>query len=576
MSDSEQEFEYESDSVVSDDGDEEAIVIENRFYEADDVKLSEPSRALAQFQSVVQLENERQSKGGVAVWKFKALQNIVILAARVGKHEEMYETHQELLALLSTVTRNDASEAINSILDTINAIYGSSAKDVVTSTKDAVPTTGAAGGGTVGGSTTAAAGDPIHAMYEMSLETLRANKNPSLWLSTCIKLAKLYLAQHERLTTSGRPISSGVHKAAEEQALANKIKALVPRMYEMMSENGIGGGAAGAMNNNSNTANTSSQWIEIYAVELQYLALVQDHERLKMLYPKTIELSSAIADPRNLAVIRECGGRYLYMRERQWQLAYNELFEAFQTYQATGNAPKAKLMLKFLVLANMLSESDINPFNSREAKVYAEDPEIKALMQLRQSLEEFSIEKLDQNLFLLTEDVLLAEYKEELESCTRSRIAAHLLQPYRSMRLQNLAGELNVNMEKTLQILGSLIRSGKVKGSIDEVKQLVLMEKKPTMREQQATARAEQIENWISKLEQIADAPLLSPAMANDITANLMNGAAGGPGGGPQGLSANQSLNNTPGGGGRGFGAGGGLGGLSLGGSHQGSPAVLA
>ena len=38
--------------------------------------------------------------------------------------------------------------------------------------------------------------------------------------------------------------------------------------------------------------------------------------------------------------------------------------------------------LKYLVLANMLMNSDINPFDSQEAKPYKNDPEIAALTDL--------------------------------------------------------------------------------------------------------------------------------------------------------------------------------------------------
>ena len=38
--------------------------------------------------------------------------------------------------------------------------------------------------------------------------------------------------------------------------------------------------------------------------------------------------------------------------------------------------------LKYLVLANMLMNSDINPFDSQEAKPYKSDPEIVALTNL--------------------------------------------------------------------------------------------------------------------------------------------------------------------------------------------------
>ena len=50
---------------------------------------------------------------------------------------------------------------------------------------------------------------------------------------------------------------------------------------------------------------------------------------LKTLYPKTISLTKQVADTRTVAILRECGGKYLWMREENWAEAYNELFEAF-------------------------------------------------------------------------------------------------------------------------------------------------------------------------------------------------------------------------------------------------------
>lgn len=112
MSDSD-EFEYESDDdpyggAEEEDGDEEAIQIENTFYEADDNKQNFPEQALEQFQRVVTLEAAR---GSEVVWRFKALQNIVILCARIGRFDEMASRYRELLSYMDQVTRNDASEA---------------------------------------------------------------------------------------------------------------------------------------------------------------------------------------------------------------------------------------------------------------------------------------------------------------------------------------------------------------------------------------------------------------------------------------------------------------------------------
>ena len=126
---------------------------------------------------------------------------------------------------------------------------------------------------------------------------------------------------------------------------------------------------------------TGSQLLEVYSVEMQFCALTNAYRRMKEIYPKTVQLSSAIADPRNVAVIRECAGKYLLMREKRWELAYNEFFEAFQNYQETGNSKKAKQILKYAVLANMLAGSHINPFDSREGKIFLEEPDMAAMVE---------------------------------------------------------------------------------------------------------------------------------------------------------------------------------------------------
>ncbi|CAN0489146.1 unnamed protein product [Discosporangium mesarthrocarpum] len=58
----------------------------------------------------------------------------------------------------------------------------------------------------------------------------------------------------------------------------------------------------------------------------------------------------------------------MYLSMGQWGMAYNEFYDGFRIYQEAGNA-QAKECLKYVVLANMLDLSDINPFAAREAKV---------------------------------------------------------------------------------------------------------------------------------------------------------------------------------------------------------------
>jgi hypothetical protein len=53
-------------------------------------------------------------------YRFKALENIVILSAQLGDYENMVSKQRMLLKLINKVAKNDVSEAINSILDAVS------------------------------------------------------------------------------------------------------------------------------------------------------------------------------------------------------------------------------------------------------------------------------------------------------------------------------------------------------------------------------------------------------------------------------------------------------------------------
>lgn len=104
-------------------------------------------------------------------------------------------------------------------------------------------------------------------------------------------------------------------------------------------------------------------------------------------------------------LISECGGK-MHLREQEFEKAHTDFFEAFKNYDESGN-PRRTTCLKYLVLANMyvvmiqssravlvirrlckyfclfrLMKSEINPFDSQEAKPYKNDPEILAMTNL--------------------------------------------------------------------------------------------------------------------------------------------------------------------------------------------------
>jgi COP9 signalosome complex subunit 2 len=88
---------------------------------------------------------------------------------------------------------------------------------------------------------------------------------------------------------------------------------------------------------------------------------------LKEIYEATNRIKSAIPHPRIVGIIKECGGK-MWMGERQWDRASQDFFESFSKYDEAALTSERIQVLKYLVLANMLTGSEVNPFDSQETK----------------------------------------------------------------------------------------------------------------------------------------------------------------------------------------------------------------
>ena len=183
-------------------------------------------------------------------------------------------------------------------------------------------------------------------MYQMTLEHLKSN-NERLWFNICLRLGKIYLdlrqfdlldsmlAQLKENCVDSNPQTNPRHD---------------PSKYDQSKGNLL---------------------LEVFALEIQMCTAQKNNQRMKHVYPQTLNLNSVINDPRVLGIIKECGGK-MYMSEKKWSNALEELFESFKNYQESGNS-RARTVLKYVILASILSGSEINFADTREAKVYKDD-----------------------------------------------------------------------------------------------------------------------------------------------------------------------------------------------------------
>ena len=415
MSDDE-EYDYGSDDSVqySDDGDEEEqqddakIEVENAFYEAQDLCDDNKTAAIELFNKVVALDTEMENKGEQVLWRFKALKQLVTLYCGQDDYASMLKSYRAMLNDMKFATRNECTEAIDICLDS-----AALAKDERV----------------------------IEEAYEMSMTALKDNNYERQWFSTQLKLAKVHLKKEE----------SQIHK------VETIIEDLLRHCRDPEGRDNV---------------NKASSLLEIYALELQLCARTNNSARMKMILPKTKNLSADVADPRIMGVIHEEGGK-LMMRDAAWRDAHVQLNEAFQNYVNAGHNRSAKACLKYLALSSMLSKSDINPFDGREAKVFANDADILAMTALRQHLQNNDLKSFESVLKDkkngINDDSFLMQYIQPLRTRMREQVLVNIVRPYHKVKLGFLADELRMNVTELEKMLHDVIVRGELSAEIEQV-----------------------------------------------------------------------------------------------------------
>jgi COP9 signalosome complex subunit 2 len=177
-SDEEQyDFEYEED----DDDNADDVDIENKYYNAKQLKITDPRDAIVEFLGIPALEEEKGE------WGFKGLKQATKLEFKLGQYDKAAEHYEELLTYVkSAVTRNYSEKSINNMLDYIEK--GADGDDAVKS---------------------------MEKFYSLTLKSFQSTNNERLWLKTNIKLAKLLLDRKEYAEVAKK--LKDLHKACQRE-----------------------------------------------------------------------------------------------------------------------------------------------------------------------------------------------------------------------------------------------------------------------------------------------------------------------------------------------------------------------
>ncbi|XP_057858907.1 COP9 signalosome complex subunit 2 isoform X1 [Cryptomeria japonica] len=282
----------------------------------------------------------------------------------------------------------------------------------------------------------------LQQFYQTTLIALEDAKNERLWFKTNLKLCKICfdMGEYGRMNK----ILKELHKSCCRQ-------------------------------DGSDDHKKGTQLLEVYAIEIQMYTETKNNKKLKQLYQKALSIKSAIPHPRIMGIIHECGGK-MHMTERQWAEAVTDFFDAFKNYDEAGNHRRIQC-LKYLVLANMLMKSEVNPFDGQEAKPYKSDPEILAMTNLVAAYQRNEILQfeniLKSNRQTIMDDPFIRNCIEDLLENIRTQVLLKLIKPYTRIRIPFISKELNVPEKDVEQLLVSLILDNRVNGHIDQVNQLL-------------------------------------------------------------------------------------------------------
>jgi COP9 signalosome complex subunit 2 len=379
-------------------------------------------------------------EGDKGEWGFKALKQIVKLHFRLGNHPAMLSAYKDLLAYAncSGITRNAAEKKINSVLDFISSQSTDS--------------------------------NLLQDFYGLTLSALAEAKNERLWFKTNVKLANLWFSL--KRTHEAATVLKELHAACQDTTGGDDQR-------------------------------KGTQLLEVYALQIQLHTEQRNARELKELYRKALAIESAIPHPRIMGVIRECGGK-MHTLERAWADAATDFFEAFKSYDEAGSAARTRC-LRYLVLTNMLMESQVDPFDSQEARPYRSDPEVAAMTSLVEAYQSGDIKAFEQvvrtNRAMILDDPFVSPYVDDLKRNVRTQVVLRAIAPYTRVKLDFVAKQLNIPVSEVEQLLIGLILDGKIAGRIDQLQQVLELDKE----EEQAETYAA-LSKWAEQVNCITTA----------------------------------------------------------------------
>jgi len=230
--------------------------------------------------------------------------------------------------------------------------------------------------------------------------------------------------------------------------------------------------ASGGPISETERARRGPQLLEVYSIEIRAATGLGDVRTLKRLHSQGLAAArcAAAAHPRVLAVLRECGGK-MHLRERRWDAAATDFFEAFRLYDGAGSQRRLDC-LRYLSLATMLGQRGIDPLQEQGARAFRDDPSVRPMTLLAEAWQQGDVgafgRVMREHPDLMADD-LIAMHADELGRLLRLTRLEDLASRRARLRLGGpggAAGVLGITSAEAEALAARLLEEGRVRGRL--------------------------------------------------------------------------------------------------------------
>lgn len=387
----------------------EDVKVANIYYEAEDLRRARPADALAKFREVAALGKHHfdSLSDDTKTSVYKAMNYIVTLNFELKNYDEMIKEYQELLNFIPKVTRNEASEAVESVL------------------------------GSVGCSDDVALQERV---YQITSDTLtKMPDTERMVFNVNLKLCKALMGR------------KGYQRAMQ----------VLESLHKMCRR----------PDGSDDRKNKGSELLEIYSLEVKISRELGKPVKMADVYEKTKDLTAAVKDPRTQSVIREMWGMMFgdegqwQMAYSEFYNAFTNYQEIGNRDRAKANLKYA------VVANLLSGQGNRNLFDAPEAKVYQHEDDIQAINSLKTAYDKYDVNGFLRALDEIhkSNDSFIEKHLSSMITDFQGRAIQQMVKSYRRIHLDHIANSLRVTRQETERLVVQLILDGELHGRIDQL-----------------------------------------------------------------------------------------------------------